>query len=482
LHVSPTEKALMVVPALGGAVRKIADLTPSEVGTWRADATQMYGSPGPAWSPAGAYIAVTDYPDAKAGGSLILITPEGNRLRRLTRPRLGVHDFSPAFSSNGKLLAFIRYTSAYTSDLFVIGAEGAGLRQLTFDRSDIRGIAWLPDSRTLLFASNRGNVYGVWRTTIEGGPPVAIPLTGYRITDPSVSHDGKLLAYADTIRNSNVWRAERPGGRNGFGSPRLLVASSRQSFCAHYSPDGKKIAFISDRSGSFEVWVSKSDGLEPVQITDFRGPMVGSPRWSPDGRWIAFDARRDGHAAIFIVSAAGGAPRQLEQNSFEERMPSWSRDGKWIYFCSNRGGTVQLWKAPETAGPAVRVSRRIAFTSSESADGRTVYFTSLGAGLWQVPAEGGEESPVPELSNFHSGLYFAVSKLGIYFVDQEISRTIVFLSFATRRVEPVAHIERPMVIDTSSLDVSADEREIIYSQLDAGGSDVMLARNWSRGN
>src|SRR5262249_38277169 len=92
-------------PCLGWTVRKLQDLTPSEVGTWRADATQMYGNPGPAWSPGGAYLAVTDYPDSKTGGALILISPEGVRLRQLTRPPAGIHDFSPAFSPNGRTLA-----------------------------------------------------------------------------------------------------------------------------------------------------------------------------------------------------------------------------------------------------------------------------------------------------------------------------------------------------------------------------------------
>jgi dipeptidyl aminopeptidase/acylaminoacyl peptidase len=208
--------------------------------------------------------------------------------------------------------------------------------------------------------------------------------------------------------------------------------------------------------------------------------MVGSPRWSPDGHWITFDARRDGHAAIFVVSSADGTPRQLEQSRFEERMPSWSRDGKWIYFSSNRGGTVQLWKEPASGGPAVRISHRIAFTSSESADGKTVYFTGLGTGVWQVPSVGGEELLVPELEHFHAGLYVAVATRGIYLVDQETSRNILFFSFATRRVEPVAKIANTMVIDTPSLDVSSDERQVLYSQMDASGSDIMLARNWHR--
>jgi hypothetical protein len=119
-------------------------------------------------------------------------------------------------------------------------------------------------------------------------------------------------------------------------------------------------------------------------------------------------------------------------------MPSWSVNGKWIYFCSNRGGAVRLWKASVAGGPPIRMSKRIAFTSTESVDGKTVYFTSLGAGLWQAPSGGGEELPVPELQSFHAGLYVAARRQGVYLVDQETSRNVLFFSFATRRVETIA--------------------------------------------
>lgn len=476
VKVGRREKTLTIVPALGGSEKKLANLTPSEIYTWRADASQMYGSPGPAWSPNGDIIAVTDYPSEKFGGALLLVGLDGKR-RLLTHPDSGTHDFSPAFSPDGASLAFIRYTSAYTSDLYVASLKTGEVHQVTQDRQDIQGISWLPDNRTIVFSSNRSRSYSLWTVEADGSAPVPVAVNGTRLTEPSVSRDGQFLAFTDTVRISNIWKARR-NTVGAYQAPSVAISSSRQSYCAHFSPDGKRIVFISDRSGSFEVWVSKADGSEPTQITNFGGPMVGSPRWSPNGEWITFDARVDGRAAIFIVNAAGGAPRRLEQNGFEERMPSWSQDGKWLYFCSNRGGRVQLWKSPVGGGPALRVSTRIAFTSFESSDGQTLYFTSLGGGLWQVPTSGGEESAIPALNAFHSGLYVAVAKSGIYLVDQETSRNILHYSFASQRVVSLFQIPRTMVIDSSSLDVSPDESEIIFSQVDASGSDVMLARHW----
>ncbi|HYV32242.1 MAG TPA: hypothetical protein VEO53_14205, partial [Candidatus Binatia bacterium] len=69
-----------------------------------------------------------------------------------------------------------------------------------------------------------------------------------------------------------------------------------------FSPDGKKIAFGSDRTGSEEIWISASDGSNPVQLTSFGAPSTGTPKWSPDGKQIAFDSHKVGHSDIYVVN------------------------------------------------------------------------------------------------------------------------------------------------------------------------------------
>jgi Tol biopolymer transport system component len=125
-----------------------------------------------------------------------------------------------------------------------------------------------------------------------------------------------------------------------------LISSSRFQADQQFSPDGKRIAFSSDRSGSFEIWVCNSDGSSPVQLTSFGGAYTGTPHWSPDGRWIAFDSRPGGKAGVFVISSEGGEPRRVTEGNWDDIVPSWSRDGKWIYFSSNRGGDKELWKVP----------------------------------------------------------------------------------------------------------------------------------------
>ena len=106
-----------------------------------------------------------------------------------------------------------------------------------------------------------------------------------------------------------------------------IVVSTRQDASPAVSPDGSRIAFASDRSGSFEIYLSGSDGSDPVQLTSMKAPDTGTPMWSPDGKQIAFDSRLEGHSDIFVISAQGGSPRRLTTEAYDNMLPSWSRDG-----------------------------------------------------------------------------------------------------------------------------------------------------------
>src|SRR5262249_30872935 len=154
--------------------------------------------------------------------------------------------------------------------------------------------------------------------------------------------------------------------------------------------------FVSDRSGTFEVWVCNSDGSHAAQVTSMGGSATGTPRWSPDGEHITFDSNRDGNWDIFVVAASGGKPRRLTDQPTSEAIPSWSRDGNWIYFC-RQTGAPQIWKAPAQGGVDVQVTHKGGFVAFESPDGRFVYYTKSEEGtegLWRMPTEGGEETQV----------------------------------------------------------------------------------------
>src|SRR3989442_8618658 len=102
-----------------------------------------------------------------------------------------------------------------------------------------------------------------------------------------------------------------------------------------YSQDGKRIAFVSNRSGSSKIWTCAQDGSNLAQLTFLKANDAGTPRWSPDGRRIAFDSTASGIEGVYLISADGGAPQPLVVDSFANSEPSFSRDGHSIYFVSD---------------------------------------------------------------------------------------------------------------------------------------------------
>lgn len=162
-----------------------------------------------------------------------------------------------------------------------------------------------------MFSSPRTSIPTLWRIPLSGGSPVQIPQVGVVAVHPSVSASGNRLTYDQIMGHSSIWslRLDKLGKRD---SRMLVTASGGFNWAPEFSPDGKRIVFLSDRLGTMEVWVCKGDGSDLVQLTNLGGATsAGPPRWSPDGQRIAFDSSLGEHNAIFVMKAEGGLARAL---------------------------------------------------------------------------------------------------------------------------------------------------------------------------
>lgn len=214
--------------------------------------------------------------------------------------------------------------------------------------------------------------------------------------------------------------------------------STRQEHRPQVSPDGKQIAFESDRRGSGQIWISAIDGSDARQLTDSNRGPAGSPRWSSDGRRIVFDSRIEGQPEIYDVLVSGGVPRRLTNNGAADVLPVYSPDGRWIYFASNRSGAFQIWRMPPGGGEAVQLTHGGGSASQPSPDGRFLYFTrntELVTSLWRMPAEGGEESLVID----------SLLKRNDHFLHATLCR----LDLRTGKMRQFAALERPVIAGRS---------------------------------
>jgi Tol biopolymer transport system component/predicted Ser/Thr protein kinase len=465
---------IMLVSALGGPERELVELlTPGSYGV----SSDGVGTPESVnWSPDGRWLLVTGRDSAEKPVAQWLVSVESGERRQLTPPPANnLGDYFGAFSPDGRTVAFVRYTGEQAGDLYVLPlagnltAKGEPIR-LTSDHRIVSGIAWTADGREIVFSSNRGGAQALWRMAISGaGEPRRLSI-GENGRLPRISRQGNRLVYSQAISDSNIWRVSLS---DPLEPPSQLIASTRLDNNAQYSHDGKRIAFESNRSGNTEVWLCEADGLNPVQIVAIG--RSGSPRWSPDGQRIAFDSNVDGHWQIYAVSAHGGRPQRMTKSLANDVRPSWSHDGNWIYFGSNRSGGSQpwqVWKIPAAGGEPVQVTRSGGYAAFESEDGKTIYYTKSDAApsqAWRVPAEGGGETAVLD-SVFLSS--FAVTHDGIYFVSRP---RLQYFGFSTGTSKPILTSEKPLGL---GLTVSPDGHWLLYTQVDHGGSDLMLVENF----
>ena len=200
---------------------------------------------------------------------------------------------------------------------------------------------------------------------------------------------------------------------------RTVVADDSGNAGPQFSPDGKRIAYMSNRTGPWQIWVSGTNGLNQRQVSFTES--AGTPRWSPDGRSIAFDAPYDGETRIFVIKVDGN---ERARPIVKGLVPSFSRDGKWIYFASDQSGDWQVWKVPVSGGgegqpTEVQVTTNGGFAALESADGYVYYSKSRypQPEICRVPVTGGAEACVLQHLRPRTWASWAVTREGIVFAE-----------------------------------------------------------------
>lgn len=460
--------AVFVVPSLGGSERQVVSFGAREVG-------------GLAWSPDenNPVLAVSVRTAPHEPFALHTVMPDGTGLQQITggHPypdgKAHVGDVAPAFSPDGKTLAYIHRVSDDVGQIYVVSVKGGTPRRLSDEVADFDGVAWDANGRSLVVAAYREGTSGLWRLPAEGGSLRWIMTggEGARLRHPSAA--AGRLAYALQFFDTNIWQFNRTADQRNYRE-RRLVFSTRWDSNPDLAPDGTRIAFVSMRSGHPEVWVGNRDGEDLVQLTTFGGAETSTPRWSPGGDSLVFAVRQGGGSALFIADGAGGGLRQLTQAPGDDVLPVWSRDGRWIYFASDRTGNWQIWKVPVAGGEPVRVTVAGGRAAAEGPDGETLYFVKPDtAGIWAMPVTGGQERQVvPDLEPADWGNW-RVTYDGIYYLRRvRGAAELVLHRFDSGRTTVIARLG-PVPFHPS-LAVTPDGRDYLYTRIDRNESDVMM--------
>jgi serine/threonine protein kinase/Tol biopolymer transport system component len=465
-RVAGEDSGIYLISPTGGPERKLASRSVSS----------YYGNE-ISWSPDGKVLAFIDHPaNAASSETLQLFLLSLDTLER-TKVQTNCNIVAtPSFSPRGTFLAWVCDDTSWKSSLWLLRLKDGVQTQLLSRADQILGLAWSSDERRIAFSVD-SNYGALWETSVVPHGRTEILPIGHDSSDLATRTSRPGLAYVQGPSNTNIWRLDL------FASPpqaRKLVTSSRDQSAPSISPDGSKIAFESTRTGVREIWMCDSDGSNAQQLTDFRHPSTGTPRWSPDGKLIAFDSRVEGEANLYVVDPHSGVPHKLNINVHDNSLPSWSHDGVWIYFVSGSdSGKPTVWKAPSTGGHAVQIAGPGAIIPLESPDGQYVYF-ARDSKLWRVRTDGSTEETVAGMPEFNFlGDEWFPAEAGIYFLSHPNGKSIINLfDPQTRQVRPIYTLEKSSPGWVGGMPVSKDGKFMLFPQVDEASSDLMLIENW----
>ncbi len=288
----------------------------------------------PRWSPDGKKIAFS-----VNNSEIYVMNADGSRTTNLTK-NPALDDFeglgNSVWSPDGKKIAF-QSTRDGNQEIYVMNADGSNPTRLTNNSAKDTHAVWSPDGKKIAFYSERDGNDEIYVMNADGSQQTRLTKNSVPDSFPDWSPDGKQLVFTRYDGNSQIYVMKADGSQQtrltttntpgGDGSPA-------------WSPDGQKIAFSSFRNekseayrdGNGDIYVMNADGSEQTQLTNNLADDA-SPFWSPDGKRIAFISSRDkSYHQIYVMNADGSQQTGLTNNEWESLHPAWSPDSKHLAY------------------------------------------------------------------------------------------------------------------------------------------------------
>jgi Tol biopolymer transport system component/DNA-binding winged helix-turn-helix (wHTH) protein len=454
------DNGIYVVPALGGPERKlIATHTP-------------YAAAAPiSWSPDGRWIGYGDKGSSGPGDRASLLNVATLEIHEFPHDPDCRHEADLTFSHSGHELAMVCVHNTTGFEYLITDLKGKSKRSLTTRHEFPFGLAWSADDQSLIVAAATAEGDGLYEIRVADGAVHKFP--GIAGEWPTISRDGHKLALSASDNQVSIWRKDL---QHPEAAAVQMYSSTRPQRASQYSPDGKHVAFDSERSGPWSVWIADSDGSNLVRISQQAPAMF--PRWSPDSRQIVFQRldEQSGLWGAYTADISDRAPRKLETNIHEMAYPYWSHDGKWIYFLGYEGNGHQLYRCPAAGGNATLLVDSIELTAAmDSVNSQILYFPARWGDtnmlMLALDRPGAKPQEVPEMPKISNHSQLEVVAGGIYFSPQDNPRSICFYDFSTKRTRERFRVEKDLA---EGISISPDGRDMLFSQIDENNAGIML--------
>lgn len=272
--------------------------------------------------------------DAPGNFEIYSMNPDGSGVSRLTNSE--GHDGAPAWSPDGKRIAFVSLRHDSFGEIYVMNADGSGVRRVTESDGIDTSPTWSKDGKRIAFVSMRNDPFGdIYTMNDEGGDVSRVTDAAGADADPSWSADGKQIAFVSardgaSDQTTDLYVVTLEGLQVTRLTNEALDVDVREP---SWAPGGKQIAYSTaydsgdDNILTSDVFVINIDSRQITRLTDGPGTAVQdlAPSWSPDGKQIAYVSIRNGNADIFIMNADGNSVSRLTTFTSTDVSPAWNR-------------------------------------------------------------------------------------------------------------------------------------------------------------
>jgi serine/threonine-protein kinase len=445
LYLSP--RGLEIIPALGGVSRLLAPQS--------ADQGVGWGS----WAPGGEEVV-------HSSADTLYVRSLGAEPPRVVVSAGQSH--SPVWSPDGKWIAFVSGNPLYPtlanlapSSIWVVRAAGGEPIRLTEDRPLHTGPVWLPDSRGLLYVSDRDGGRDVYflrlsRSGAPDGAPARLT-TGLHPHTLGLSADGRRVVYGLYAETSNVGAvALQPGRSVSLRDARPVTSGSQVIEAFAISPDGRWLVFDSNRNGNQDIWRMSLDGSSPPEPLSTGPEDEFQPAFSADGNWVTFHATRSGSVRdLYVIPFAGGQRTRIEVATRNNLAPRLSPDGRTVlHTLWGEGGEYSIAAVRRPAResgwgrttPVFTLPAIVSGGHDWSPDGRWISY-ARGSRILRAGADGENPQPIATLPAGFQPFYtrWAGDGRRVYFsgVTADGGYRIFAVPAAGGPAREVAHSEGP---------------------------------------
>jgi Tol biopolymer transport system component/DNA-binding winged helix-turn-helix (wHTH) protein len=382
-------------------------------------------------------------------------------------------DRDMAFSPDGKRLAITRRFNLYNEDIFIVDIATGNTQRITEGVEDVRGLSWHADNLHLVYGERKSGIHtGYWlNTKTKKQKSLSVDAFSFPVfnkVDNSLFYHKRLRKYQIKSLSLNQAIASSP-------EPILLSNFSQRQ--PHYSSISKQIAYLSNETGVYEIWLSNKQGKERKQLTSI-GLNISFPRWSHDGKKLVFLAPLENQVGLKIYTIDVATKQLVLLNSpFQDHgRPTWSTNDDAIISAVSIADETDLHLISINTDHVERLTFDGGLFGNMIDKNKLIYSRSKG-GLWQKTISGNTlASSVREVissKRMKEKYFWVTTDDGIYYQENiRDGEQINFYDFASEDTKPLAKFPRDTFSYTSPLVVVQEDNKLIFAVLEYKQSDL----------